>query len=156
MTNTESITADVVRIAADHNMSKHLGNWTTARSFEVRARRGAVVIDLRSPAIAEGDIELAVDIDHSMVKLLLPSDATVDQWGIEWTGRGRIKDLEGGGAGGGRRVVITGRIRGGEIRVNRGGIAILSALFSREFVADALRAHREGAMTTIDDPTRAF
>ena len=57
-----------------------------------------------------------MDIDHGMVKLLLPADATVDQWGIQWTGAGRVKDGEGAGAAGGRRVRITGRVYGGEIR----------------------------------------
>src|SRR6266540_2527227 len=105
-------------------MSKHLGKWTTARTFQVRARRGAVVIDLRSPDIAEGDVEVAVDVDRGMVKLLLPADAPVDQWDLHWTGRGKIKDWEGATARGGRRVRITGHVRDGEIRIHRGGMAM--------------------------------
>ena len=154
MTTIEHITAEVVRVHADHTMTKQLGHWTTARSFEVRARRGAAVIDLRSPQIAEGDIELAVDIDHGMVKLLLPADATVDQWDIDWTGAGRVKDNEAPQAPGGRRVRITGRVRGGEIRIHRGGMAMLSAMFSRAYLEDLKRAHREGGLPTVDDPTR--
>ena len=95
MTSIEPAADEVVRVHADHAMTKQLGHWTTARVLQVRARRGAAVIDLRSPEIADGDIELAVDIDHGMVKLLLPADATVDQWGIQWTGAGRVKDGEG-------------------------------------------------------------
>jgi hypothetical protein len=45
-------------------------------------------------------------------------------------------------------------MRHGEIRVHRGGIAMLSAMFSREYVADLRRAHREGGFPTVDDPTR--
>src|SRR5689334_13044800 len=91
---------EIVRVHADHTMAKHLGNWTTARTFEVRARRGAAVIDLRSPDIGgdagqHSDIELHVDIDHGMLKLLLPTDATVDQWDLQWIGRGKTKDWEG-------------------------------------------------------------
>ncbi|GII28637.1 hypothetical protein [Planotetraspora mira] len=151
---TQNSTAEVVRVHADHTMTKHLGNWTTARTFQVRTRRGAAVIDLRSPEIADGDIELDLDIDHGMVKLLLPADATVDQWGIQWTGAGKVKDGEGAKAQGGRRVRLTGRVSGGEVRIHRGGMAILSAMFSRAYLEDLKRAHRDGAMPTVDDPTR--
>src|SRR5258708_5588777 len=154
MTTVELPTTEVVRVHADHAMTKQLGHWTTARMFQVRARRGAAVIDLRSPEIAAGDIELDVDIDHRMVKLLLPADATVDQWGIQWNGAGRVKDGEGAGAQGGRRVRITGRVRSGEIRIHRGGMAILTAMFSRAYLEDLKRAYRDGDMPTVDDPTR--
>lgn len=156
---------DAVRVHADHTMAKHLGNWTTARTFEVQIRRGAAVIDLRSPDIGgdagphsaarpHSDVELHLDIDHGMLKLLLPADATVDQWGLQWTGRGKVKDWEGGTAKGGRRIRLTGRVHGGEIRIHRGGIAILSAMFSRAYLEDLKRAHRDGTMPTVDDPTR--
>ena len=153
MTAPENTPA-AVRVHADHTMTKHLGNWTTARTFEVRVRRGAAVIDLRSADITEGDIELRVDIDHAMVKLLVPADATVDHWGIQWTGPGKVKDGEGAKAKGGRRVRITGRSSGGEIRIHRGGMAVLSAMFSRAYLDDLKRAHRDGSMPTVDDPTR--
>ena len=52
---THEDTSTTVRVHADHTMTKHLGNWTTGRIFEVRARRGAAVIDLRSPGIAQWD-----------------------------------------------------------------------------------------------------
>jgi hypothetical protein len=153
MTIVENTPA-VVRVHADHTMTKHLGNWTTARAFEVRARRGAAVIDLRSPDITEGDIELRVDIDHAMVKLLLPADATVDHWGVQWTGLGKVKDGEGVKAQGGRHVRITGHVSNGEIRIHRGGMAILSAMFSRAYLDDLKQARRDGSMPTVDDPTR--
>jgi len=148
-----------VRVHADHTMAKHLGNWTTARTVEVRIRRGAAVIDLRSPDIGgdagpDSDVELHLDIDHGMLKLLLPTDAMVDRWDLQWTGRGKVKDWEGSTAKGGRRVRLTGRVHGGEIRVHRGGIAILSAMFSRAYLEDVRRAHRDGTMPTVDDPTR--
>ena len=145
MTNTET-----VRLRADHTAIKHLGHWTSATAFEVRARRGAVVLDLRSPRI-EGDVEIHLDVDHGMVKLLLPQDATVDQWGLSWTGRGRVKDAERATTGT-RTVRLTGHVASGEIRIHRGGIAILSAMFSRAYVDDVRRAHREGTLPTVDDP----
>jgi len=69
-------------------------------------------------------------------------------------GRGRVKDAEGRTAAGGRRIVLTGQLRHGEIRVHRGGIAQLSAMFSREYLADLRRAHAEGGFPTVDDPAR--
>ncbi|MDJ0343647.1 hypothetical protein QMK19_26455 [Streptomyces sp. H10-C2] len=144
-----------VRIDADHTLTKRLGNWTRARSFEVRTRRGAVVLDLRSPDIADGDLDLHVDIDHGMLKLLVASDTVIDHFGsLKWNGRGRVKDLEGASGSEGRRIHVTGQITSGEIRIHRNGIAILSSMFSRAFVQDALRARREGGFTTVDDPTR--
>jgi hypothetical protein len=154
MTAPSHTTEDVVRVHADHTMTKHLGHWTTARRFQVRARRGAAVLDLRSPRIADGDIEVAVDIDHGILKLLLPGDAALDQWGITWTGRGRVKDGEAPKTAGPRRVRITGRVSNGEIRIHRGGMAILSAMFSRAYAEDLKQAHRDGTMPTVDDPTR--
>ncbi|MFC4946479.1 hypothetical protein [Pseudonocardia sp. GCM10023141] len=151
MANTET-----VRIHADHSVAKHLGHWTTASRFDVRARRGAVVLDLRSPQIGEpaDPIEIHLDVDHAMVKLLVPSDATVETWDLTWTGRGRVKDGERPAGKGARQIRLTGSVASGEIRIHRGGIAILSALFSRAYVEDVRRAHREGVMPTVDDPTR--
>lgn len=154
MTLLENTTAEAVRVHADHTTTKHLGHWTTARAFQVRARKGMAVIDLRSPKIAEGDLELHVDIDHGVVKLLLPADATVDEWDIQWTGAGRVKDGEGTDARGGRRVRITGQARHGEIRIHRGGMATLSAMFSQAYLEDLKQARRTGTAPTVDDPTR--
>jgi hypothetical protein len=89
-----------------------------------------------------------------MLKLLVPDDAVIEDWDLQRAGRGRVKDAEGGRATGGKRVVLTGQMRHGEIRVHRGGIAMLSAMFSREYVADLRRAHREGGMPTVADPAR--
>ncbi|MBT2206976.1 hypothetical protein [Actinomadura sp. NEAU-AAG7] len=142
-----------VRVHTHYRSVKKLGSWTEARAFEVRGRRGSVVLDLRSPLIGDGDIEIDVDLDHSMLKLLVPEDANIDHWDLRFAGRGRVKDWTGRG-GEGRRVVIRGEMRHAEIRVHRGGIATLSAMFTREYVKDVRRAHREGGFPTIDDPTR--
>ena len=42
-------TPEPVQIHADHDTARHLGNWTTARSFQLRARHARLEIDLRSP-----------------------------------------------------------------------------------------------------------
>jgi hypothetical protein len=143
------------RVRADYEQVRKLGNWTKARTVAVRSRRGHVVLDLRSPRIPPGDIDITLDLDHAMVKLLLPVDAVIDDEDLRWTGRGRIKDHQARPeAQQGRIVRINGEIRHGEIRVNREGIAILSAMFTKEYLHDALAAHREGRHPTIDDPAR--
>jgi hypothetical protein len=143
-----------VQIHADHDTVKHLGNWTTVRSFELRARYATLEIDLRSPGIEDGDIDITADLDNSVLKLLVPDDAVIDQAQLRWTGRGRVKDATGRGAAGGRTIRLTGHIQRGEVRVHRGGVAILSAMFSREYLQDIRKAHREGGMPTVDDPSR--
>jgi hypothetical protein len=146
--------AEPVRVPANHTVTKRLGHWTTERRFEVRNHRGHAVLDLRSPRIPDGDIEIVVDIDHGVVKLLLPEDAVIDDWDLRRRGRGRIKDAVGPNGAGGRRIVLAGSMRDGEIRVHRGGIATLSAMVSKEYLADLRRVHREGGYPTVDDPTR--
>jgi len=152
MNTTTPAIAGPVRVLANHRVTKRLGNWTTARQFQVHAHRGRAVLDLRSPQIPAGDIEVDVDLDHATLKLLAPDDAVVDDWNLQRIGRGRIKDTEAPNAPGGRRIVVTGQLRSGEIRVHRGGFAVLSAIFSREFLADLRRTRKQGRTPTVADP----
>ncbi len=150
--NTQN-TASPAQIHADHSSQKRLGAWTSARVFQIRARRGQVVIDLRSPRIPDGDIEIDLDLDHATVKLLVAEDAVIDSWDLAWTGRGKVKQTyHHNPAGAGRRIRLTGHARHGEVRVHSGGIARLSAMCSREYLADARRAHIQGGAPTLDDP----
>ncbi|MEV0096508.1 hypothetical protein [Streptomyces sp. NPDC050738] len=148
MTSTE-------RIHSDHTSIKHLGNWTDAGHFEIKARSGATVLDLRSPDLPD-DIEIHLDLDRAMVKLLVADDTAIDHWDLSWTDRGRIKDSAASSTGdkAGRRIRLSGSATNSEIRVHRGGIALLSAMFSRAYVQDLRRVHRFGCVPTIDDPTR--
>jgi hypothetical protein len=152
--NATLTTTTPVRISAHHTVTKRLGNWTTARTFQVRGHRGQAVLDLRSPQIPTGDITVEVDLDHAMLKLLVPEDAMVDDWDLRRVDRGRVKDWQAPKAAAGRSIVVTGQLRRAEIRVHRGGIAILSAMCSREYVADVRRVHKQGGFPTVDDPTR--
>jgi hypothetical protein len=142
----------IERVQADYRTVKRLGHWTTARTFEVRAHRGGAVIDLRSPEIPEGDIEIRLNLDHAWVKVLVHDDAEIDSWDLEFVGRGRVKDWTGVN-GSGRRVRLVGRLRGAEVRVHRGGVATLSAMFSREYVQELRKVHKEGGTPTIADPS---
>jgi hypothetical protein len=155
MTTTQHVPAPAtpVRVSANQRLTKRLGNWTTSRRFQVRAHRGNAVLDLRSPAIPAGDIELDVDLDHAVLKVLVSDDALLDDWDLRRTGRSPIKD-SGPTAPAGRRIVLTGELRHAEIRVRRGGIAILSAMWSRDYLADVRRAHKKGGFPTVDDPAR--
>ena len=89
---------------------------------------------------------------RSAIKLLVPEDAVIDQWDLRIIGRGTVKDWEGGLSKQGRRIRLVGEIHNGEVRVARGGIAILTAMFSREFIEDCRRVHREGGRVTVHDP----
>ena len=150
MSTTQTTTP--VRIAANHAVTKRLGNWTTGRHFQVHAHRGVAVLDLRSAQIPGGDIEVEAELDHATLKLLVADDAVIDDWGLRLTGRGRVKDAPGPQRPAGRRIQVTGELRGGEIRVRRGGIAVLTAICSREFLAEARRAHRQGRQPSVADP----
>jgi hypothetical protein len=141
----------VVKVESFSANVRKLGDWTDASSFEVRARNGYALLDLRSPRIPEGDIVVRVRASRSAIKLLVPEDAVVDQWDLRITGRGTVKDWEGQGKTG-RRIRLVGEIHNGEVRIARGGIAILTALFSKEFIEDCKRAHREGGRVTVHDP----
>ena len=145
-------TAAPVRIAANHAVTKRLGHWTTGRQFQVRAHRGMAVLDLRSPQSPGGDIEVEAELDHATLKLLVADDAVVDDWDLLLSGRGRVKDALDRQRPAGRRIRVTGALCDGEIRVHRGGIAVLTAICSREFFADARRSHREGRQPSVADP----
>jgi hypothetical protein len=147
-----------------------MGHWTTARRFDVRASESSVILELRSPRIEPGDIEVNLDIDHTMVKLLVPEDAIVDTGDLRRVGRCGLVDWSGVPGRAGRVIRVVGEMRRSELRVNRGGVAIVSAMLTGEYVADlrhAFRtnritslkgmqeAYREGRWTTIEDPGRS-
>ncbi|GAA1357276.1 hypothetical protein [Streptomyces beijiangensis] len=149
------MTTSTERIHSDHTLVKHLGNWTDAGRFEIRARHGATVLDLRSPDLPD-DIDIHLDLDRAMVKLLVSDDTSLDHWNLGWTARGRIKDSGSASTGdkSARRIHLSGTATNSEIRVHRGGIALLSAMFSRAYVQELRRVRRTGGFPTIDDPAR--
>jgi hypothetical protein len=153
--NSPQITdAGTVQVQAHYSTNRKLGHWTTGRRFEVRATRGHVVLDLRSPQIEAGDIEIELAADRSMLKILVADDTIVDTWDLRLVGRCRVKDSRFEETANSRRIKITGELRRGEIRIRRGGVATLSAMLTREYAEDVFRAHKEGTVPTVDDPAR--
>ncbi|MFJ8310432.1 MULTISPECIES: hypothetical protein [unclassified Streptomyces] len=132
------------RIHADHRAVKHMGDWTTAGRFEIRARSGLAVLDLRSEGLPE-EIEIRLDLRRATVRLLVDDDAVIEHWDLNWSGRGKVKDAQGParsqGATANRRITLVGCVDTGEIRVNRGGIAILAAMTDRAHLQEMRRTH---------------
>ena len=169
-TTSESLSfAAGVRIPAHHQSIRRMGHWTTTRRFDVRASQSSVILELRSPRIEPGDIEVTLDVDHSMVKLLVPEGAIVDADDLRRVGRCGFVDWSGTPKSSGRVIHVVGEMRRSELRINRGGIAIVSAMLTGEYLADlrnAFRnnhitslkqmqdAYREGRWTTIENPGR--
>ncbi|MFI9840044.1 hypothetical protein ACIHFD_23615 [Nonomuraea sp. NPDC051941] len=147
--------SDIERIHTDHAVTRRLGNWTTAGRFEIRTRYGQTTVDLRSPGLP-AEIELRLDLDRGVVKLLVPEDATVEHQDLRWSGRGQVKDHQAPAEGSARRIRLVGRAAGSEIRVRRGGVAIITAMLSPEYVRDVRQAHRNGTHPTVDDPARTL
>ena len=70
----------------------------------------------------------------------------IDQWDLAFDGprEGQADLPSRGGRRRAGRIRLTGHVRRGEVRVHSGGIAQLSAICSREYLADARRAHAAG------------
>ncbi|WP_055585080.1 hypothetical protein [Peterkaempfera griseoplana] len=152
-----SVSTAVERIHVDHDVARRLGDWTAAGRFEIRARDGVVVVDLRARPERD-EIELRLDLRHAVVKLLVAEDAEVDAWDLRRTGRGRTKDHGAprlAPAAPSQRIRLHGVAHDSEIRVQRGGVARITAMFSREYLEELRRVHRQGGLPTIDDPAPA-
>ena len=142
-------------IRANDRVVKRLGRWTTARRFDVKASHARVVLDLLLPPIDPGDIEVELDLDRATVTLLVPDGANVVDDDLRRVGRGRVKDWTGNPASGGRRINLLGELRHAEVRVRRGGVAILCLLGSRASRGDVRQAHREGRLDYMRDVQEA-
>jgi hypothetical protein len=139
-----TITADSERIRAHHCSERKLGAWTSARRFDIRANRGSVLLDLLLPDIESGEITVELDIDHATVILLVPDGAQINDDELRRVGRGRVKDWTGVASPDGRPIRLVGEMRNAEVRIHRGGMAILRLLLSRKHRAQVRQARREG------------
>jgi hypothetical protein len=145
-----------VPIRAHNRAIRRLGHWTSARRFDVRASRGSVLLDLRSRRIEAGEIEIRLDLDHAMVKLLVPDSSIVDHDDVRRVGRCGFVDWSATSAPGERRIRVVGEMRSSELRINRGGIAIVSAMLTGEYLHDLRRAFRENHVTSLKDFQQAY
>jgi hypothetical protein len=127
-----------------------LGRWTGSHVFDVRVRRGSVVLDLRSTDI-DGDVDVRLAVDRGVVTLLVPEDAAIDEWDLELIRGGKVKQTFHTEAAGGRTVHLSGRAERGEIRIHSGGIAQLSAIFSRDFLQAACHGRRDRVADILHD-----
>ncbi|KOV88137.1 hypothetical protein ADL01_02645 [Streptomyces sp. NRRL WC-3618] len=144
---------DTVRVEVFYTTEKKLGHWTEARRIEVRARQSSLQLDLRSHRIPEGEIVVHLHAERSTVKLLVPDEAVVDETELELPDRSKVKDAQRHAPADGRRIRLTGRLQHSEIRITRGGMANLTTMFTREFVEEAQRAHRDGDHPALPDPS---
>ncbi len=138
----------IENIRAHNDSIRRTGPWTTARRFDVRASSSSIVLDLMLPEIEDGEIEIALDLNRSALKLLVPDGAIVDADELRRVGRGRVKDWTGTAAPDGRRIRLVGEMRDSELRVSRGGVAILQTMLSREGRGHVRDAHRQGRLET--------
>jgi hypothetical protein len=136
---TERMTTETTNVQADHSVVKRLGHWTRQSSMQVRARKGKVVLDLRSPEI-DGDIDIHLDLRRSVVTLLVADDCAIDQWALRFTGRGRVKDHAPARAG--ARVRLRGNACDSQVRIQRAGVAELTSLRSLARLKEMHRAHQ--------------
>jgi hypothetical protein len=60
-----------------------------------------------------------------------------------------VKDWTGSAAPGGRTIKLVGEMRDAEVRVHRGGVAILSLLASRSGRKQVREAHRAGRLDRV-------
>ena len=137
-------TTDTEQLRAHHRSVRKLGAWTNARRFDIRASRSSVVLDLLLPELEPGEITIDLDIDRSTVILLVPDGTNVDDDELRRVGRGRVKDWTGTGSSEGRTLRLTGEMRNAEVRIHRGGIAILRLLLSSSSRNEVRRARRQG------------
>ena len=135
-------------IRAHNDSIRRTGPWTTARRSDVRASSASGVLDPMLPEIPDGEIEIALDLNRSALKLLVPDGAIVDSDDLRRVGRGRVKDWTGTAAPDGRRITLVGEMRDSEVRVHRGGVAILQTMLSREGRKHVREAHRQGRFET--------
>lgn len=87
----------------------------------------------------------SISNSQSTIKLLVPDGANIDDDDLRRVGRGRVKDWTGTGAPGGRQIKLVGEMCNAEVRVHRGGVALLP-LLSRRHRDEVRQAHRDGRL----------
>lgn len=133
-------TAAPVQVRARRDVARHLGQWTTADRFDVRVSDGAAVLDLLLPRIDAAEVNVRLDVDRGVVTLLVPDGARVVDDELRWIGPGRLRDWTGGEVPDGMIIRLAGEVRRGQVRIRRGGVALLS-LIGHGKAADVRQAY---------------
>lgn len=134
-----------VQVRADRCVTKRLGEWTTASRFDVSTTSGVVVLDFLLPRIDAERIDVRLNIDHGLVTLLVPDGTRIEQDELRWVGPGHLRDWSGAPSPDGLTVRLEGEVRWGDVRVRRGGVAILGLLKHGQ-VGAVRRSYRDGRL----------
>jgi hypothetical protein len=132
-----------VQVRARRDVIRHLGQWTTADRFDVRVSDGAAVLDLLLPRIDADEVNVRLDVDRGVVTLLVPDGARVVDDELRWAGPGRLRDWTGAESPDGMVIRLAGEVRRGQVRIRRGGLALLS-LIGHGKAGDVRRAYATG------------
>jgi hypothetical protein len=135
----------VIEILADRCAAKRLGEWTTASRFDVSTSAGVVLLDFLLPRIDTEQIDVHLDVDHGLVTLLVPDGTRIVEDDLRWVGPGHLRDWTGAASPGGRTIHLGGEVRCGDVRVRRGGVAVLSLLKHGQ-AGEVRRAYRDGRL----------
>jgi hypothetical protein len=138
--------AQPVQVRARRDVVRHLGQWTTAGRFDVRVSDGAAVLDLLLPRINADEVNVRLDVDRGVVTLLVPDGARVLDDELRWAGPGRMRDWTGSESPDGMIIRLAGEVRRGQVRIRRGGVALLS-LIGHGKAADVRQAYAKGNLT---------
>lgn len=74
--------AKPVHLAVSHGMVERLGSWLVPEEITTELRHGVCALDLRTPALPPDGVTISVEARHSVIKVLVASDAAVDLTGV--------------------------------------------------------------------------
>ncbi|WP_243063392.1 FAD-dependent monooxygenase [Humibacter sp. RRB41] len=110
---------------------RRLGAWSATRRYTVRADRSRIVLDLREACRRFTGVTVTAELVETTL-ILLVEDGTQVRNEVEWSGKGTFKDRWGHGENGAGTLTVLGSAQGSEVRIHRGGVAVLDDLTSWE------------------------
>ena len=146
MTDNDTTDGGREMVRTGSGVTRRLGEWTTAADFEVRVGSGVAVLDLLLPRIDAGEVSVHLDVDGGLVTLLVPAGSRVIDDELRWAGPGHLRDWTGDESPDGLIIRLAGEVRWGDVRIRRGGVALLS-LIRHGKAADVRRAYAEGRLS---------
>ncbi|MCC3765835.1 DUF1707 domain-containing protein [Glycomyces sp. TRM65418] len=98
-----------------HSHVRREGAWTVPERTTLRPRHSSVKLDCRHADFAADDVEIALDVHHSSVRVILPANASAVDDGVRLQG-GRV-DNRCHRAADGPRIHLTGGNHWGRVKV---------------------------------------